>query len=159
MNPPTTWGEVEETLECAALTAQGTQASFYRSLAGRPQFWRGDQAVCLAAVEALDEKSECIQVSIRVAETHGFEVVNGWALSQTLRPFWHCFNHDPETGAIIDAANARRTAVGYYGKRLSAGEVERLRTGLILVTPGEVLTRIGERVGVAGRLLGSFLGD
>ncbi len=127
-------------------------------LSGYPRFWRGDQAVALQAVEAQDEPGECQRLAVRVADTYGFAVVNGWAIAREHGPVWHFWNLTP-AGEVVDGARSRRVALGYYGKVLDPVELDRLRASSELPTGRELLEHAVERVALAGRFLNSLLGE
>lgn len=109
---------IEAKLRAHIASERGPRAGFYRRLQGEARFWAGSAAIELHGAEAMDEASECQRVSLRIADTYGFEVVSGWALMKSGELPWHCFNLDPDSGAIVDAARARGLGIGYVGKVL-----------------------------------------
>jgi hypothetical protein len=148
---------VERQLRDHAATASGPRAGFYRRLLGPETYWPATSSIRLQTVEEKDEPTECMRVSVRVADTHGFEVVNGYVVAREHGPLWHCWNRDPATGMIVDAAEARRTATGYLGRVLTDSELDLLRRSSELPTAAELLGAAGSRLAGFGRVLGGLL--
>jgi len=150
--------EVEAQLRAVARSQGGPRAAYYRQLVGAETFWTGGHVAHLPSVEAMDEPGECMRVALAVADTHGFQVVNGWAVAVEHGPVWHCWNRIVETGELADAEQARRTAVAYVGRVLNPFEVEELRQLASAPTAGELLEVAGDRLAGFGRVLSGLLG-
>jgi hypothetical protein len=143
---------IEAKLRAHIATERGPQAGFYRRLQGDAQFWSGSDAIELLGAEAMDEAAECQRVSLRVADTYGFEVVVGWTLIESGELPWHCFNLTP-TGEVVDAARVRGIGIGYVGKVLTEPERAALAQSAAMPTGRELLENF---TATAGALGGAF---
>lgn len=149
---------VEQALRAHVRAATGPRAAFYRRLTGPEEFWTAADLAQLSFVEDANEAHECMRVSVRLAIMHGFQVVNGWAVSYEHPPTWHCWNRDPVTGRLADAAEARRSAIAYVGKVLTPTELDLLRRSADMPTGREMLEAAGDRLAGFGRALSALLG-
>jgi hypothetical protein len=150
------WAAVEADLRRRVRAETGIRAGFYRRLTGEEQFWRGDQALAMSAVESEDEPAECQRVAVRAAQKHGLQIVCCYfTAGKVAPPVWHCANRLPATGELVDAARSRRPAIAYVGKVLEPHEVALLARSASTPTPGEMARAFGERWSETGRSLGS----
>ncbi|MEZ5076974.1 MAG: hypothetical protein R2725_05985 [Solirubrobacterales bacterium] len=123
-----------------------------RSPAPAPEmtFWSGSVAIDHPEVEALDAVGQCQTIALEVERRFGFQVVAGFAVSDVHGPTLHFWNLDGDR--IVDAARARRQALGYLGAEFSSAEVGQMRSAIDL---GDELR---ERITGIGRTLGALLG-
>jgi hypothetical protein len=93
------------------------------------EFWPGSAAVDDPAVEALDAAHQCQDIALRVEREFGFSICAGFAISDVHGPTIHFWNRRDD-GALIDAARARRLALGYLGAVMSEAEVREMLSNL-----------------------------
>jgi hypothetical protein len=137
----------------------GPRVNFYKRLSGSATFWEPSALLRLPEVEQFDEPTQCVLVALRVAETFGYQVVNGYVATEEYRPVWHCFNRDPASGQLIDAAEARGIpAIGHLGKVLTPAEVKGMERWYEQPTAQRRLEVAGARLTDFGRVLDGMIG-
>jgi hypothetical protein len=149
---------VEARLRNHIATEAGPRASFYKRLTGDARFWSADQVVSSHPAEYLDRQAECQRVSFSVAETYGFEVVVGWALIENGALPWHCWNRDPASGKLIDAAGVRGRGIAYVGKVLLPLERSLLARSAAVPTGRELASNLADTAGVVGGAFSRIFG-
>jgi hypothetical protein len=126
----------------------GPRASFYKRLTGVAQFWSPDRVAGSHPAEFLDQQGECQRVSLSVAEKYSLDVVVGWVLIENGALPWHCFNRDPASGELIDAARVRGHGLGYVGKVLAGPEVVMLARSAAMPNGRELASNLAETASV-----------
>jgi hypothetical protein len=149
---------IEAKIRAHIPTESGPQASFYRRLQGDARFWSADQVVSSHPAELLDEAEECQRVSLSVAETYGVEVVVGWTLIENGALPWHCFNLDPSSGQVIDAARVRGVGLGYFGKVLLPLERNLLARSAAMPNGRELASNLAETASVVSGAFSRIFG-
>jgi hypothetical protein len=149
---------IEARIRAHIAAETGPRAAFYKRCTGEAQFWGPDQVVISHPAQLLDEEAECQRVSLRVAETYGFEVVVGWTLIESAELPWHCFNLDPATGRVVDAASVRGRGVGYLGKVLLPIERRLLARSAAVPSGRELASNLAETAGVVGGAFSRIFG-
>jgi hypothetical protein len=150
--------DIEARIRSHIAGESGPRAGFYKRLTGTAQFWSADQVVSSHPAELLDEQSECQRVATNAAETFALDVVVGWVWVREGPIVWHCWNRDPSSGELIDAARVRGVGVGYLGKLLTLPERSLLARSAAMPNGREVASNLAETASVVGGALSRIFG-
>ena len=71
---------------------------------------------------------------------------------------WHCWNRDPASGELIDAARVRGIGLGYVGKVLLPPERNLLARSAAMPNGRELASNLAETASVVGGVFSRILG-
>jgi hypothetical protein len=108
--------------------------------------------------EFLDQEGECQRVATGAAEKFGLDVVVGWVWVREGPMVWHCWNRDPQSGLLVDAARVRGVGLGYLGKVLLPPERTLLERSAAMPNGREIASNLAETASVVSGAVARIFG-